>query len=67
MIIGCAVSSSTFFYVGSIEGCSLIVGAAESVGLVSNSKSISIYNIYLFIGAWLTFGFIVISASTFLA
>jgi hypothetical protein len=51
MIIGCAVSSSTFFYVGSIEECSLIVGAAERVGLVSNSKSISIYNIYLFIGA----------------
>ena len=66
-MMGWTASSSTFFYVGSMEVTTLTLGAADRVGFFSNSKSISAESIYWLIGAWLALGLIVCSASTFLS
>jgi len=36
MTIGCAASSSTFFYAGSTDEYTLIFGCADNVGFFSN-------------------------------
>jgi hypothetical protein len=64
MIIGWAASSSTFFSGGRIDEWVLMIGAADKVGFLSKSKSISTYRISLLIGACDALGLMERLAST---